>query len=95
MISADLFVGVVAIGVGVFAMLSGFFNWEWSYQLHKTQWIETRLGRVGARAVYVVIGIGMIILGCAIAMGFGINRSPQQEERSTDGDIGLVVDLTT
>lgn len=67
----DVFVGAVAIGIGIFALLSGVLNWEWSYRLWKARWVEARFGRRAARAFYVILGLSMIALGIAIAAGFG------------------------
>jgi hypothetical protein len=70
----DVFVGVVAIGIGLFALLAAIFNWDWSYRLWKARWVEARFGRRGARVFYVILGLAMIALGVAIAVGFGPNR---------------------
>ena len=70
----DVFVGAVAICIGLFALLSAIFNWDWSYRLWKARWAEARFGRRGARVFYVILGLAMIALGVAIAVGFGPNR---------------------
>jgi len=72
---ADLFVGAVATGIGVWAIYSALFNYEWSYQLHKARWLEDRVGRSGARVVFALVGIALIAMGAAIAMGFAPNKS--------------------
>jgi hypothetical protein len=75
MAAQDIFVGAVALGIGIFAILSAVFNWDWSYQLWKARWVETRFGRRGARIFYAILGMVMIALGIAIAAGFGPNKT--------------------
>jgi hypothetical protein len=71
MAGQDLFVGAVAVAIGVFALGSAIFNWDWSYRLWKARWVESRFGRRGARVFYVMLGVLMITLGVAIAAGLG------------------------
>lgn len=75
MSATDLLVGCVSIGLGAFFLSAAVFNWDWYYQIRKLRWVESRWGRNRARAVNVVLGLLLIGLGCAIAMGFGPNRS--------------------
>ena len=74
MLDADIFVGSVAIVVGAVVVSAAIFNWEWYYQLHKARWIESFCGRSGARAVFAVVGLGLIVLGSAIALGHLSNK---------------------
>ena len=78
MVLQDVFVGAVAVGIGLFALLSAAFNWDWSYQLWKARWVESRFGRRGARIFYAILGVVMIALGVAIAVGLGPNRSRRE-----------------
>ncbi len=71
----DVFVGAVAVGIGLLAILSAAFNWDWPYQFWTARWVDSRFGRRGARIFYVILGIVMIALGVAIATGFGPNQS--------------------
>ena len=75
MIDADLFVGAVAMILGGVCLAAAVFNWPWYFELHKSRWIERLCGRVGARIFFALIGIGLIVLGGAIALGFLNNRS--------------------
>ena len=71
----DLFVGAVAVSLGVLGLLASIRNWELCYQSWKTEWIESLGGRVAVRAVYAMLGLGLIGLGVAIAGGFAPNKS--------------------
>ena len=74
MLQPDHFVGTVAIACGLFVMLAAALNWDWCYRLRIARWIEKRFGRGCARGFYATLGILLIALGIAIALGFGPNR---------------------
>lgn len=63
----DVFVGGLAIVLGLLALVAAAGNWEWSFQLAKAQFFETRWGRGSARLFYLVLGIGLIAVGLLIA----------------------------
>ena len=65
----DLFVGTVAMGIGVFALMAAFSNREWFFQLRKAQWIDSRWGRTAARRCYAGLGLAMLLLGVLLAGG--------------------------
>lgn len=75
MIEQEILVGAIAIIVGAVCLAAAIFNWEWYYELQKSRWVESLCGRIGARIVTALIGAGLIVLGCAIALGFGPNTS--------------------
>ncbi len=75
MIYSDLLVGAVAIALGLITMSAAIFKWEGAYQLHKVRWIESLCGRRGARLFFVVLGLLLILLGGAVALGYGLNKS--------------------
>lgn len=81
MISPDVFVGCVAVGVGLFVTSAAVFNWEWYYQLQKARWIESLCGRGGARVFFGLLGAGLIVLGLTIATGMlsGKTRSENSQ----------------
>ncbi len=72
---ADIFVGVVSIVLGLTSLVSSIANWESVYQLRKTRWLEVRLGRSGVRIFLAVLGLSLIILGIAVALGFSPNAT--------------------
>ncbi|MEQ8787723.1 MAG: immunity 17 family protein [Pirellulaceae bacterium] len=73
MIEQQIVVGAVAMVLGGVCVSAAVFNWQWYYELHKSRWVESLCGRIGARVVNALIGAGLIGLGCAIAAGFGPN----------------------
>jgi hypothetical protein len=75
----DVFVGAVSVAIGLWALGSSIFNWESAYRLAKARWFEKRYGRRGARTFYAVLGILMLVLGVAIAAGFGPNRLDREQ----------------
>ena len=71
----ELFVGAVSIALGLAGVVAAIGNWDSYYQLDKVRWLETVWGRRVARLVYGVVGMLLIVLGVAIALGFGPNKA--------------------
>jgi small neutral amino acid transporter SnatA (MarC family) len=71
---ADVFVGSVAVGLGLFFLLVALFNWEWYFSVRSARLVGRLLGRTGARIFYMLLGAGLVTLGIAIACGFGPNK---------------------
>ena len=71
----QLFVACTSIVLGVLAVAAGASNRDVFFQLAKMKWIESRGGRPLARATFAFIGVTLIGLGIAIAMGFAPNAS--------------------
>ncbi len=82
MLHADIFVGAVAIVLGLTSLVAAIFNWESLYQLRKARWIESICGRNGARIFFVVLGLLLILLGSAVALGYSPNRSQSTGKRN-------------
>lgn len=70
----DLFVGGLAILLGIAGIAAALVNSDASFRIAKAQWIERWGGRGAARAVYAVVGLLLVVLGIAIAAGFGPNK---------------------
>ncbi len=66
----DLFVGIVAISIGLFLICSAVVNWNWFYSLRTARWLQQLFGKNGARLVHVLLGLILIALGTAIALGY-------------------------
>jgi hypothetical protein len=73
MMAADVFVGIVAIVIGLVSLLAAVTNREHFYQFPKIRWIEKKGGRGSARAFYMLLGALLILLGAAVACGFRFN----------------------
>lgn len=71
----DVFVGGVAIVLGMIVLVGGGGNFSWWFELRKARWLESRLGRQAARVLFALFGIMLILLGLAIACGFSPNTS--------------------
>jgi hypothetical protein len=72
----SLFVGSVALVLGLLAVVAAIHNHDWYFQIPKARWIETRWGRGTARVVYAVLGLVLIIAGILIAWEVGRHPSP-------------------
>ena len=66
----DLFVGGAAIALGLFLISCAVRNSEWFYSMRTARWLQRALGRRGARVVHTLLGVGLIVLGVAIAQGY-------------------------
>ena len=78
----DVFVGAVSCVLGGGAVAIAVFNWEWFYQLKKSQWLESRCGRIGARMTFASLGVFLIVLGITVASGIrwsglGLGAAPR------------------
>ena len=72
----DLFVGAVAVVLGTTAVVAAVGNWDRCYQLSKARWLERLAGRGVVRGVYALVGITLIVLGLAIALGYRPGGNP-------------------
>jgi len=62
-------VGLLIVAGGLFGMAGGIFDWEWFMNHRKARFMCTILTRTGARIFYVVLGLGLVVLGTLITMG--------------------------
>lgn len=71
----ELFVGSVAIALGLLALAAGVLSWQAAFELRTIQRLERRCGRNVTRAILALAGLALIALGVAIALGFGPNKA--------------------
>jgi small neutral amino acid transporter SnatA (MarC family) len=65
----DLFIGSVSVGLGLILIAAAATNWPWYYTLRTSRFLESKLGRGGARMFHAVTGTLLIALGVAITCG--------------------------
>jgi small neutral amino acid transporter SnatA (MarC family) len=73
----DQFVALVSVLLGLFFIICGTANWQWYYTLRSAQWLQQWLGRGGARTFHVLLGVSLIALGAAIALGYRWILTPE------------------
>lgn len=73
--NTDILVGLVSMALGVFSSSAAAFNWDWYFKLQKSRWLVSLCGRTGARVFYAILGLGLIVLGAALAAGIVGNKS--------------------
>ena len=66
----DLLVGTLAAMMGVVLVFCAVLNWEWYYSLRTARWLQKMLGRNGARFVHTLLGLSIVAMGVAIALGY-------------------------
>lgn len=69
---ADWFVGAVSIAVGVMAVWNAYAPNARLYELPKIRFLERLVGRGGVRYFLMALGLAMIALGVAIALGYSV-----------------------
>ena len=80
MITQDIFVGIVAIAVGIFVMASAVIQWQWINRFWMTRRIENAAN--GSISRLVIIGLGALctILGTLLLLGFFPSESESEPE---------------
>ena len=66
----DLFVGGVAIALGVLSIAMAILNSEAPFQLSMPRMMERQLGRGPARLLFGTLGLVLIVVGGAVIAGF-------------------------
>ena len=65
----DRMVGYLLVAAGLFVMAGSLFNWNWYWERRRTQvWVDL-LGRTGARVLYALLGLAVVVGGALLAGG--------------------------
>ena len=67
---ADIFVGGVAIVLGIVTLTSALGSSEAVYQLPKIRWLAAQYGQNSARGILIALGILLLALGVMITLGW-------------------------
>lgn len=67
---ADIFVGGVAITLGLITLMSAVTPDHAVYQLPKVRWLAAQFGPSGARGVLVGLSVLLVMLGVLIMLGW-------------------------
>jgi uncharacterized membrane protein YidH (DUF202 family) len=62
-------IGLLVIAGGLFTAGCGIFDWQWVMTSRQGRRLSTMITRTGARVFYVVVGMGMIVVGTLMATG--------------------------
>ena len=73
MVGEQLFIGGVAVLLGLLASWASLSNHDRFYQLPKIRWLEDRWGRTTARVIYVILGVALLGLGAYVLLGMQRN----------------------
>ena len=69
--TSDVLVGLISVGLGLVVVIAAWQNKDHYFELKKTAWLQGRLGRAGLRVFCFLLGLLLVVLGIAIAYGFG------------------------
>lgn len=61
--------GLIFVAAGLFSALGAVMDWDWFMNHHKARFMTTLLSRNGARAFYVILGLGLVVFGILMAAG--------------------------
>ncbi len=62
-------VGLIFVAAGAFSMLGAICNWDWFMNARKARFMVKILTRNGARILYGILGLGLVVLGVLATMG--------------------------
>jgi hypothetical protein len=65
----DLFVGGLAVAMGVGLIVVSAIGSNAPFLLPKLRWLEAKIGRGASRGFLAILGVGLIVLGLLIARG--------------------------
>ena len=85
MIPHQLFIGSVALVLGVLALGAALANYDGMFQLAKLRMLEETVGRSGARLACGLLGCGLIVVGGLIVTGVLPRKVSQAEPRRGEG----------
>lgn len=69
----DVVVGAVSSALGLFLLLGALLNSRWLMSLRRPSMLTESIGQPAARAVLGLVGVAMIALGIAVALGWRVN----------------------
>jgi len=61
--------GLIFVAAGLFSICGAVFDWDFFINNHKARLFVFLFGRTGARIVYAVLGIALMVLGILITLG--------------------------
>ena len=62
-------IGLLVVAGGLFTAGCGIFDWQWAMTSRQGRLVSRMITRTGARALYVVVGVGMIVVGTMMTIG--------------------------
>lgn len=69
----DLFVGGASVLVGLFLAGGAALNAPWLLALPKSRLLAETIGTAAARVLIALLGIGLVVLGIAVARGLRVH----------------------
>ncbi|QDU60778.1 hypothetical protein Pan216_16300 [Planctomycetes bacterium Pan216] len=61
--------GIVTIVFGLLAVMAGVLDWNWFMNSPRAWALVALFGRFGARIFYILLGIGIVVLGMLMLTG--------------------------
>lgn len=73
----DVFVGAVAALFGLLLLAGAILDGPWLMSLAKPRLLADAIGKPAVRVLLAIVGIGLIVLGVAVARGWRVNWGGQ------------------
>jgi len=61
--------GLAFVAIGVFSILGAVCDWDWFMNARKARFLVTILTRNGARVLYMILGVALVVLGVLGILG--------------------------
>ena len=62
-------IGLLLVAAGIFSICGAAFDWGFFMESRKVRFFVTIFGRTGARAVYGILGLVIVVMGTLITLG--------------------------
>ena len=62
-------IGLVFVAIGLFSLAGSLLDWQWFMNHYKARFFVSRVGRTGARIIYGLLGLALIVLGVLVTIG--------------------------
>lgn len=74
----DIFVGLVAVSLGLYFCVSAMINSSWFTKFWVTRYLDQTMGSGFARGFGMILGIAFALLGVLLMLGMFSNKSGRQ-----------------
>ena len=80
----EAFVGSLAIGFSIAAVVIAFGSWDLPYRLHSVSAFQRRFGKPAARGLWVAVGVALLMAGISIFNGFRPSYAQPSQHSAID-----------
>lgn len=67
--NTEIILGIIFMAIGFLSLICSVFNVEWFFKTNNASIFVNKFGRLGARIIYSITGIAIIIVSVLLFMG--------------------------